>query len=285
MPFCPKCGVSVNDEDKFCYKCGYNLKQPTDNNDDVKSNNSSEKFKIFANEQHKNGVVHYIVFTIVTLICLFVYMLLYPLVVKDTNNQQSNNTKATSLTTASKSKQQKHKKVNPVNFDKYLVYKYIPHGIYVFKIAKSQFNKSDFLKYAQTIPKSTEGNTNFIFVFNDNISSKTADIIRGMAANETYNMPLYTTDILWKQYPYFFYSDAFGIKQSYCEINGLSQKYYERNQALLYDERNFSYKYDLTAPSMFGLSSLNGCNPEYTQDDLTINQEMELGTIFGINMR
>lgn len=280
MTFCPKCGVSINDEDKFCYKCGYNLKQPTENNDDMKNLRCSQ------NKQHKNSIVHYIVLVIVSLICLFVYMILYSLLAQDTNNQQPNKQKnATSLTTASKNQQQKPKKTTPVNFDRYLIYKYTPHGIYVFKIAKSQFNKNDFLKYAQTIPKSTQGNSNFIFVFNDNISNKTANIIKGMTTYGNYNMPMYTTDVLWKQSPYFFYTDAFDIKQSYCEINGLNQKYYEKNQALLFDERNFSYKYDLTAPSSFGLSSLNGCNPEYTQDDFTLHQEMELGTIFGINMR
>lgn len=96
---------------------------------------------------------------------------------------------------------------------------------------------------------------------------------------------MYTTDILWKQYPYFYYSDAFGLVQSYCIINGLNQQYYERNQSLLYDEKDFSYKYNLTAPSFWGLSSLNGCNPEYVQNDFTTQQEMELGTIFRINVQ
>lgn len=257
MNYCPKCGCQVFEDDNFCTSCGADL--------------SSENLSIpKANEK---SFLQDLPFILVLLIIGFGIFIL---------NNKGQETGRTSSIDSKTIKNETTVKSENYSFDKYSIYKNSNAGIYAFNIPLSDFNKDKFVKYAQTISRSQQGNANFIFVFNKPVKT---DIIDNMLSNPQYNMPLYTTDILWKQSPYFYYSDAFGLKQFYCEINGLQQKYYERNQALLYNEKTFSHKYDLTVPKGFGLSSLNGCNPEYVADASTIQQEMNLVTFSSGNLQ
>lgn len=246
MKYCSNCGAQVEDNAKICLKCGCL----------VDSDNS----------ENRNNRCSFLLIYVLAGIILAATIVAFLLPEEDSNA----------------AKKESIVKSEIYSFNKYSIYKNSNAGIYAFNIPLSSFDKNKFIKYAQTLSRSEQGDSSFVFVFNKPVKT---NIIDGMLNNSQYNMPLYTTDILWKQSPYFYYSDAFGIKQSYCEINGLNQKYYERNQALLYNETDFSYKYNIQAPKFFGLSSLNGCNPDYTLDDLTIQQEMKLGTIYRLNVQ
>lgn len=254
MNCCPKCGRKVSESDKFCTNCGTKL-----------SNREFDIKEYSQNDDSKERINKPFVFIIISLLIFIILLNIYC--------DSKKETEIISDTTPIEKVKEKEKKKD---FKNYLVYKQSEQGIYVFKIQKNEFQKDDFVKYAEQLPKSPTGNTSFVFVFDKEVQTSAID---GMVITPPYNIPMYTTNVLWKQYPYFYYSDAFGIKQSYCEINGLDQKYYERNQALLYNETDFSHKYNLTAPRGFGLSSLNGCNPEYTADSYTIGQEMTLVTM------
>ncbi len=286
MKYCSKCGSEVSETDNFCTQCGSSLRQPEElyeettaeslQNNEPETETSNIKNLLNKNvynlPQKDNSFLILSVLALISIICI-AHILHTPSKEKTSDNKTKTKTES-NIT-------QNTKKDIKIDFKPYLVYRQENQGIYVFKIKKEKFNKNAFLKYAQTLPKSPKGNSNFIFVFDKNVKTTPID---GMVATPPYNIPLYTTDILWKQNPYFYYSDAFGIKQSYCEITGLNQKYYERNKGLLYDETTFSHKYNLTAPKGFGLSSLNGCNPEYVADSYTIQQEMTLSTIAGMNL-
>lgn len=257
MNCCPKCGCKVSEDDNFCINCGADL--------------SSENLSM--SKSKEKSLFQDLLFILVLLIIgLGIFCIL------NNKGQETGRTPAIDSKTI---KEATTVKSENYSFDKYSIYKNSNAGIYAFNIPLSDFNKDKFVKYVQTLSRSQQGNANFVFVFNKPVKT---NIIDSMLSNPQYNMPLYTTDILWKQSPYFYYSDAFGIKQSYCEITGLSQKYYERNKGLLYNETTFSHKYNLTAPKGFGLSSLNGCNPEYVADSYTIQQEMTLSTIAEMNL-
>lgn len=256
---CKNCQTEIDDNANFCTHCGAKIEKDVNNEQNAiikKPNQSKSKITI--------GIV-------IGLIIGLPILLGMSSIIFSSNNKEN--------TTSYNTK----KEVKDYNQD--LVLQWQPHGIYVYKISKDEFDKDEFVKFAQKLPRSKNGDSSMIFVFDKDIAPNTENVIVGLANTNGMNMPLYTSDVLWKQYPYFYYSDAFGIKQYYCEINGLEQKYYERNQAALYNETEFTNKWNLTAPSGFGLSSLNGCNPEYKADNYTVNMEMKLGTIFAVNFK
>ena len=288
MKYCSKCGSEVSETDNFCTKCGSSLRQSEKlyeettaeslQNNESETETSNTKNLLNKNvynlpQKDNSFLILLSILTLISIICIA--NILHTPSEEKTPDNKTKTKKETNIT-------QNTKKDINIDFKPYLVYRQESQGIYVFKIKKEKFNKNAFLNHAQTLPKSPKGNSNFIFVFDKNVKTTPID---DMVATPPYNIPLYTTDILWKQNPYFYYSDAFGIKQSYCEITGLSQKYYERNKGLLYDETTFSHKYNLTAPKGFGLSSLNGCNPEYSPDEMTISQEMSLVTISSMGLQ
>lgn len=276
MKYCSKCGSEVLENDNFCSKCG----SPLTSSDNLNEENLPQNSQLGEPEtttsrikQKDNSSIVLFIFVVFSIICI-AHTLHTPSEKKTSDNKTETKIE-TNIT-------QKTRKDINIDFKPYLVYRQENQGIYVFKIKKEKFNKNAFLNYAQTLSKSPKGDSNFIFVFDKNVKTTPID---DMVVTPPYNIPLYTTDILWKQKPYFYYSDAFGLKQSYCEITGLEQKYYERNKGLLYKETAFSHKYNLTAPEGFGLSSLNGCNPEYVADPATIQQEMNLVTISSMGLQ
>lgn len=253
---CKNCQNEIDDNANFCIHCGAKIEK------DV---NNEQNAIIEEPYQNKKAIV---------IISLIVGLFILLCICFGIFNNKSNNSTGFSNT-----------KEENKDYSQDIILQWQPHGIYVYKINRDAFDKDEFVKFAQKLPRSESGDSSMIFVFDKDIAPNTKNVIIGLANTNGMNMPLYTSDVLWKQYPYFYYSYAFGIKQYYCEINGLEQKYYERNQAALYNETEFTNKWNLTAPSGFGLSSLNGCNPEYKADNYTVSMEMKLGTIFAVNFK
>lgn len=272
MNYCTNCGYKISEKDNYCTNCGRQLKNTNDTNEFI--DNSEDDFlnKTIYSKKENKIVNNIVLASLLLLITLSVFGFF-----EETTSKKGAVTGWTPAINENIIKEDENFYSNNI------IYKNESAGIYAFKILPDDFKKDDFLKYVQTLPRSAQGDSSFVFVFDKNLLPKSDYVIEQLINNN--KIPMYTTDILWKQYPYFYYSDAFGLKQFYCEINGLHQKYYERNQALLFKETDFSYKYNLTAPSFWGLSSLNGCNPEYVQNDFTTQQEMELGAIFRVNLQ
>lgn len=226
---CSKCGAKINESDKFCANCGNSLDTVNENN--VSKNETGEQIM----QKSKNSNIPLIIFATLCVIILCLVLLVYSFADKE-------------------------------KFSQYQIFKYSPHGIYVYNISKDQLDIDKFIKYAEKLPKS-DANTLSVFVLDHDLEDKTEYAIDFLTNHSEYNMPMYTNDIIWKQFPYFYYQNTFDIVQSYCTIEGGLQRYHERNQSALRNEKGFTYKNSLGYRSMFGMSTLSGCSQSYSFQD------------------
>ncbi len=154
---------------------------------------------------------------------------------------------------------QKNRIIDEINGKE--IYKNNYWGIYVYLIPKEKFNLKKFVNYSQKLPKGN-GQSTFSFAFNHKIN-----IAQLTKANKT--IPFYQLDILWKEKPYFYFSNAYDTQEYFCKIFPKRQEYYHRN--MVKGEKLFNH---ITTYAYEDLNALTGCS--YDNSIKSIRQKDEV---------